>query len=180
MPTYYEVLGLPEAVHKKPSLPAQTLRSAYRRALLQNHPDKSTNNVLTSKETTYSIDQITEAFTTLSNPKSKIDYDQTLKLQRASTNVGGGKENQVFRTGIESVDLDDLEVEEARGIWYRSCRCGDERGFLIKEGDLEAAAEDGEISVGCKGCSLWLIVLFGIMEEHTATGAADTKADGAG
>ncbi|KAK2628244.1 hypothetical protein QTJ16_002890 [Diplocarpon rosae] len=179
MPTYYEVLGLPEVLHNKPSLPAQTLRSAYRRALLQNHPDKSTNNVLTSKETTYSIDQITEAFTTLSNSKSKIDYDKKLKLQ-SDTNVGGVKENQVFRTGIEIVDLDDLEVDEAQRIWYSSCRCGDERGFLIMEGDLEAAAEHGEISVGCRGCSLWLIVLFGIMEEDTATGAADTKADSDG
>jgi len=72
---------------------------------------------------------------------------------------------QVFRTGIETVDLDDLKVDEAQGIWYRSCRCGDERGFLIKEADLEEAAEDGEISVGCKGCSLWLKVLFGVMED---------------
>ncbi|KAH7364201.1 diphthamide biosynthesis protein-like protein 4 [Rhexocercosporidium sp. MPI-PUGE-AT-0058] len=166
MPTYYEILGLPSALHNEPNLPAQTLRTAYRRALLQNHPDKSSaNNALNSKTTIYSIDQISEAFNTLSHPQSRTKYDQELKLQNATTEQGGVMGKQVFRTGIETVDLDDLEVDEAQSIWYRSCRCGDERGFLIKEADLEEAAEDGEISVGCKGCSLWLKVLFGVMEE---------------
>lgn len=82
----------------------------------------------------------------------------------------------MFRTGIETVDLDDLEVDEAQGIWYRSCRCGDERGFLIKEADLEEAAEDGEVSVGCRGCSLWLKVLFGVVEDDAEgdTAAVET------
>ncbi|KAG4413685.1 hypothetical protein IFR04_013189 [Cadophora malorum] len=166
MPTYYEILGLPQALHDEPNLPAQTLRVAYRRALLQNHPDKSSSNhALNSKATIYSIDQISEAFNTLSNPKSRTKYDQELKLQSATKQHGGVTGEQVFRTGIETVDLDDLEIDEAQSIWYRSCRCGDERGFLIKEADLEEAAEDGEISVGCKGCSLWLKVLFGVMED---------------
>jgi len=86
-----------------------------------------------------------------------------LKLETA--NVGGVKGRQAFHTGIETVDLDDLNVNEAQGIWYRGCRCGDERGFLVREADLEEAVDDGEISVGCKGCSLWLKVLFGVMED---------------
>ncbi|KAI6714489.1 hypothetical protein PZA11_000676 [Diplocarpon coronariae] len=176
MPTYYEVLGLPEALHNEPTLPAQTLRSAYRRALLQNHPDKSTNNLLTSERTIFSIDQITEAFTTLSNSTFRTKYDKELKIRSATTNVGGILEKQAYRTGIEIVDLDDLEVDEVQGIWYRSCRCGDERGFLVKEEDLEGAAEDREISVGCRGCSLWLKVLFGVTEENTAEGTSDSKA----
>ncbi|CZR50798.1 related to Caj1p [Phialocephala subalpina] len=161
--SYYEILGLPEAFHDDPNLPAQTLRTAYRRALLQNHPDKSANNSLTSLRTTYSIDQITEAFSTLSTPKSRAKYDADLKLQGATAN--GGQAKQIFHTGIETVDLDDLEVDEAQGIWFRSCRCGDDRGFLIKEADLEEAASEGEISVGCRGCSLWLKVLFGVIED---------------
>ncbi|XMA14159.1 hypothetical protein WAI453_006950 [Rhynchosporium graminicola] len=166
MRTFYEILGLPAALHDEPNLPAQTLRAAYRRALLQNHPDKSSaNNALNTKTTLYSIDQISEAFNILSDPKSRKQYDQELKLQTANATHGGVRAKQVFRTGIETADLDDLEVDEVQGIWYRSCRCGDERGFLIKESDLEEAAEDGEICVGCKGCSLWLKVLFGVMEE---------------
>jgi diphthamide biosynthesis protein 4 len=63
------------------------------------------------------------------------------------------------------VDLDDLVYDEAEVTWHRSCRCGDDRGFLIRETDLEEASDIGELHVGCKGCSLWLRVLFGVVEE---------------
>jgi diphthamide biosynthesis protein 4 len=166
MPTYYEILGLPKSLENASAISAQTLRGAYRRALLQNHPDKSTIPGLNSKKTTYSIDQISEAFSTLSNPTSRAEYDKGLRLREAITNGGGVNGREVFRTGVETVDLDDLDVNEAQGIWYRSCRCGDARGFLIMESDLEEAADEGELSVGCRGCSLWLKVLFGTMEEE--------------
>lgn len=162
MPTYYEVLGLPEALRGDPNLSAHTIRNAYRRALLQNHPDKATQHDV--KGATFSIDQISEAFSILSDRKARAGYDKGQK-QKVAEHERGVKGREVFRTGIETVDLDDLETDEAQGVWYRSCRCGDERGFLIRESDLEEAAEDGEISVGCRGCSLWLKVLFGVVEE---------------
>ncbi|KUJ22485.1 Diphthamide biosynthesis protein 4 [Mollisia scopiformis] len=176
VPSYYEILDLPEAFRDEANLPAQTLRNAYRRALLQNHPDKSANGPLTSTQTRYSIDQITEAFSTLSIPKSRAKYDTDLKLQNAAIN--SEKSKQILYTGIETVDLDDLEVDEARGIWFKSCRCGEDQGFLIKEADLDEAASEGEISVGCRGCSLWLKVLFGVIEDdilgvHTANGTTE-------
>jgi diphthamide biosynthesis protein 4 len=162
MPTYYEVLGLPEALRDDPTLSAQTIRNAYRRALLQNHPDKTTQP--TVQRANFSIDQISEAFSILSDRKTRAEYDREIK-QKVAEYEGGVKGREVFRTGIETVDLDDLDTDEAQDIWYRSCRCGDERGFLIRESDLEEAVEDGEINVGCRGCSLWLKVLFGVMEE---------------
>ncbi len=162
MPTYYEVLGLPEARRDDANLSAQTIRNAYRRALLRNHPDKSTNPSL--HEARFSIDQISGAFSTLSDRKLRAEYDRELK-QKAGQYESGVKGREVFRTGIETADLDDLEIDEAQSTWYRRCRCGDERGFLIREADLEEAAEDGELSVGCRGCSLWLKVIFGVMEE---------------
>ncbi|TVY88308.1 Secondary metabolism regulator [Lachnellula willkommii] len=168
IPTHYEILDLPETIRNEPHIPAQTLRGAYRRALLQNHPDKAQlppKPTLTSQHTVYSIDQISEAFSILSDGKSRAQYDKELKLQNNSPNTAGDKGKQAFRTGVETVDLDDLEFDEAQEEWYRSCRCGDERGFLIEETDLEEAAEDGELNVGCKGCSLWLKVLFGVIEE---------------
>lgn len=158
MPTHYEVLGLPEALRDDQNLSAQTIRNAYHRALLQNHPDKSTNP--NAKGASFSIDQISGAFSTLSDRKSRIEYDKEMTRKAVE---GGAEGKEVFRTGIETVDLDDLETDEAEDIWYRSCRCGDERGFLIREVDLEEAAEEAEISVGCRGCSLWLKVLFGVM-----------------
>ncbi|TVY83446.1 Secondary metabolism regulator laeA [Lachnellula suecica] len=156
--------GLPEGIRNESNIPAQTLRSAYRRALLQNHPDKSQ---LSSQPTLslFSIDQISEAFSILSDAGSRAKYDKELKLQNNGANAAEGKGRQEFRTGVETVDLDDLEFDEAQEEWYRSCRCGDGRGFLIREADLEEAADDGELSVGCKGCSLWLKVLFGVIEE---------------
>jgi len=164
MPTYYEILGLPEALHNESNIPAQTLRGAYRRALLQNHPDKSAKPTLNSKQEIFSIDQISEAFSVLSDSTSRAKYNKDLKLH--NNNVEGSNGAQLFRTGVEIIDLDDLDADEAQGIWYRSCRCGDERGFLISEADLEEAANEGELSVGCKGCSLWLKVLFVVMEDE--------------
>lgn len=163
-PTFYEVLDLPEDLRHERNLPTHTLRMVYRRALLQNHPDKSDKSTLIPNKKTYTIDQISEAFNTLSDSKARAKYDKELKLRKATAN-GGQNGKQVFRTGIEIVDLDDLEMDEAQGTWYRSCRCGDERGFLIKETDLEEVADEGEICVGCRGCSLWLKVLFGVIDE---------------
>jgi len=95
-----------------------------------------------------------------------VKYDTELKLPQNSA-INGENERQSFQTGIEIVDLDDLHLDEEKGIWYRGCRCGDDRGFLIREEDLEEAADEGEVSVGCRGCSLWLKVLFGVVEEGT-------------
>lgn len=173
--TYYEILGLPETIRSESSIPAQTLRGAYRRALLQNHPDKSQLSptpTLSSKASAYSIDQISEAFNILSDARSRAQYDKELKLQAGGANASGEKGRQAFRTGVETVDLDDLGFDEAQDEWYRSCRCGDARGFLIKEADLEEAADDGELNVGCKGCSLWLKVLFGVIEEDIDSAGA--------
>ena len=170
--SYYKVLGIPEALHGRSHLPAQTLRSAYRRALLRNHPDKAANS--TTPREVYTVDQISAAFSVLSESKSRAAYDKELKLRPSATDAIGSNGAQVFRTGIEIVDLDDLETRDER-TWYRSCRCGDELGFLIREEDLEEAAEEGEVSVGCRGCSLWLKVLFGVVEESAEHIAADER-----
>jgi DnaJ-class molecular chaperone len=176
-PSYYEILDLPSALQNEPHLPAQTLRGAYRRALLQNHPDKSAKSLNpTSELTAYSIDQITEAFSILSDKRTRAAYDKASKVQ-ATTKNGGLEGTQIFRTGIETVDLDDLIVDEAQGIWYKGCRCGDEQGFLIREQDLEEAADEGEIGVGCRGCSLWLKVLFEVVAEGDVNGMMEGKSD---
>jgi diphthamide biosynthesis protein 4 len=185
-PTHYEILCLPSPLHDEPTLTAQTLRAAYRTALLRWHPDKSnTLNVSTSKTITpelwrkksrlgkldvYSVDQISTAYSVLSNPKERREYDKELKAQRllhgGITGNGGGDEDKKFKTGVELVDLDDLDYDEAECLWYRGCRCGDERGFLVREEDLEDAGDEGEVVVGCRGCSLWLRVLFGVVEDE--------------
>jgi diphthamide biosynthesis protein 4 len=164
-PTHYEVLDLPEGIRKTAVIPKQTLRTAYRRALLRSHPDKSSTTLPTENQArVYSIDQISQAFTVLQDSKSRARYDGELRLQGRINDIGVAENQPKFHTGIDTIDLDDLETEEGQGIWYRSCRCGERRGFLIVQRELEEAAEDGEIDVGCRGCSLWLKVLFAVID----------------
>jgi diphthamide biosynthesis protein 4 len=183
-PTHYEILDLPSSLQDGPALSAQTLRAAYRRALLRWHPDKSNTNVGTLKCTNsidqgkFSIDQISNAYTTLSDSKKRGEYDKELKAQKTlGGNTNGNGWETKFKTGVDVVDLENLEYDDAQGVWYRGCRCGDERGFEIREEDLEEGQADGEVVVGCKGCSLWLRVLFGVVEDEI-TGEGMRDADG--
>lgn len=128
----------------------------------------------------YTIDEITTAYKTLADPALRAEYDRALRLDRLRI-VEREKTGAVFHTGLEVVDLEDLgfeEVDETQApsdssdgdndtiktgsFWYRVCRCGDEKGFVLTEEDLEREAEHGEIVVGCRGCSLWMKVLFAV------------------
>ncbi|KAL2013385.1 hypothetical protein VTN00DRAFT_910 [Thermoascus crustaceus] len=198
---FYEILDLPFA---SAALSKQQIKVAYHKALLRHHPDKAgafaakSPTTTTTKPTTsssrddtrsYTVDEITAAYKTLSDPYLRAEYDRSLRLQRLRGGVGGvgdrdGGNNggDVFHTGLEIVDLEDLnnedgEGEEAAGgaFWYRGCRCGDGRGFLVTERDLEREAERGEIVIGCRGCSLWMKVLFAV---ETEDGDGDADAPG--
>ncbi|CAG8023268.1 unnamed protein product, partial [Penicillium nalgiovense] len=186
----YEILSLPFTGSSSTVLSKQQIKIAYHKALLKHHPDKagavaretglggSTNSTPTStpnplftrsdgnsSRQLYTIDQITTAYKTLSDPALRAEYDRSLRLDRLKV-AEREKTGNVFHTGLEIVDLEDLACEEAEGgdgdCWYRGCRCGDERGFLVNEEDLEREAEHGEIIIGCRGCSLWLKILFAV------------------
>lgn len=62
---------------------------------------------------------------------------------------------------LQVVDLDDF-IERGEGRWTKSCRCGEEEGYVVTEEDLEA----GDDVVGCCGCSLWLKVGYEILEDE--------------
>jgi diphthamide biosynthesis protein 4 len=203
-PNHYEILGLsfPGSTQQR-SLQKQDLKLAYHRALLKNHPDKSSINASFSSNIktkavpsshlrgegcgrVYTIDEITAAYKTLSNPALRAEYDRSLLLVRPGLDSGDGARNRVtkggegddiFHTGLETVDLEDLDYmeegsggEEEGGVWYRGCRCGETKGFLVREGDLEREVEEGEVLVGCRGCSLWLRVLFGVVDGEEEEG----------
>ncbi|OQO09027.1 hypothetical protein B0A48_05918 [Cryoendolithus antarcticus] len=150
---YYEVLGLDPSQR---SLKPEHLKAAYKRSLLTHHPDKQRSE--RSGHSAPSIDTIALAYKILSTPSLKSVYDQSLAEQN-SAQPGSDK---VFHTGLDTVDLDDLDLDEASGVWTRSCRCGDDKGFQVTEAELERNVEDGELITGCRGCSLWLRVLFGV------------------
>ncbi len=151
---HYEVLGLPSTNR---DFNEKAVKLAYRRALLLHHPDKS-GPISGSKHT---VDQMTSAYKTLADPVARSKYDRSRAL-RSSTDTTS---TQNAYLGLETVDLDELLLDEAQGMWHRGCRCGKDRAFVIIEKDLEANADDGEIVTGCQGCSLWLRVTFAVAED---------------
>lgn len=162
--THYQVLDLASATIENSDAPEALIKRAYRRALLRNHPDKVRNSA--SEDTNilvFTVDQMSQAFAILSSPRKRAEYDAALRLARTTDTED--IDFARFQTGIENVDLDDLDFEEAENRWYRLCRCGNDRGYIFQEDDLEDAAELGELMVGCQDCSLWLKVHFAVTAE---------------
>jgi diphthamide biosynthesis protein 4 len=135
------------------------LKAAYRAALLRHHPDKHSPTAQRADRAA-TIDAIKLAYTTLSHPALRAAYDKSLLTTPSA-------QAKNHHTGEESLDLDDLPFDEASGEWYRVCRCGEERGFVVTEAELEEEMARGgrEVVVGCRGCSLWVRVGFGVVEE---------------
>lgn len=154
---YYSILGLGHRRHD-PSLDPQAVKTAYHRALLAHHPDKS--HTKPYKATGPTIDAIALAYQILSSPSLKEEYDRGL----ATSQTSGSTSGKVFHTGLDTVDLDDLSFSEKTEEWSRGCRCGDEGGFEVTEAELQRNAAEGELITGCRGCSLWLRVLFSVEE----------------
>lgn len=106
--THYAILNIP---FTSSALRRTDVKTAYHRALLRHHPDKT-------KIDSYSIDQITTAYHVLSNPALRTEYDLSLRLDSSlgspgSTDDadGGGVAsdiNDAFRTGLEVFDLEDM------------------------------------------------------------------------
>jgi diphthamide biosynthesis protein 4 len=157
---------------------AEDIKQAYRQALLTHHPDKNIALQTTTKPTSNpSIDAIKLAYAILSDPKSRTEYDRELILQnlKADTTRNGPTATDArrsFRTGEELIDLDDMAYDDTTGMWYRACRCGEQRGYTVTEAQLEEEERKGgrEVVVGCCGCSLWLRVGYGVVEETDGLG----------
>jgi|SRR5687767_12591207 DnaJ-class molecular chaperone len=160
-PTHYEVLAITPGLITSQNDQAAFLKRAYHRALLKNHPDKAKS----SSEPIHSVDQITKAWEVLSSPRLRAEYDAQLRLTRGGLGGANGGE-EPFHTGVENVDLDDLDFDEKAGSWSRSCRCGNEQGYVFTEDDLMEAADDGLLMVGCQDCSLWLRVHFAVLDDE--------------
>ena len=171
---HYEVLDLGSRQSTTQALTSAELKQAYRNALLKYHPDKAKGQngpptppaSMTASPERHgvpSIDAIKSAYTVLSDPAARAAYDREL-LSRHSRRPG---KEPLGRTGGDTVDLDDLQYDEAASGWYKECRCGETRGYVVTEQQLEDEHARGgkEIVVGCIGCSLWLRIAFGILDE---------------
>jgi diphthamide biosynthesis protein 4 len=156
-PTHYDVLQLARDADWS-RLSPDDIKAAYRRALLIHHPDKTTiyvKAVKLSPTPKYSIDEIVVAYDVLSDPEKRATYDAAL-----DTRDGLRSSEKSAHMGVETFDLEELAYDETRSIWSKSCRCGDECGYILTESDLERESQHGEIYVGCRGCSLFIKVLF--------------------
>jgi curved DNA-binding protein CbpA len=174
--SHYDILGVSQDLVNKQKDPLPLLRQAYHRALLRHHPDKTIARKLEADQhhgsdpsPQVTIDQIAKAFTVLASRKGRAQYDEELRLTQGSRQdawLGSasstGASATGFQTGMEIVDLDDLDYDETEESWYRACRCGNARGYSISTDDLEQEAEYGELLVECKDCSLWLKVQFAL------------------
>ncbi|PLN82685.1 DnaJ domain-domain-containing protein, partial [Aspergillus taichungensis] len=143
--THYEILNLPFPTSStSTTLTKQQLKTAYHKALLQHHPDKTSSSTSspstptttptytdTNTDKKHTIDAITTAYKTLSDPRQRAEYDAHLRLSRRNnpqtSGPGGHGGDAHFHTGLEVVDLEDLHCEETETetVWYRGCRCGD-------------------------------------------------------
>ena len=161
---HYQVLALP-GPPRSHSFSAADIKRAYHITLLKYHPDKG--SVVTTSGP--SVDSIKLAYEVLTNPVARREHDRDLATrQNGNVKPSDAESSDEFRTGEELVDLDDLEYDKKQGIWCSRCRCGEERGFVVTEGQLVQAEEKGgrEVLIGCIGCSLWMRVLFGVVDDR--------------
>ncbi|KAI0842178.1 hypothetical protein F5Y06DRAFT_169971 [Hypoxylon sp. FL0890] len=188
-PTLYDILALtPKHLEGQAGAAQQQkiVKQAYHRALLKYHPDKAatgtsspspspsnsnSNPKRTTKQPsqshpqpclTYTVDQIQHAYTVLSDRKQRQEYDRVLRTSPSHRQT----ESTSFQTGVETVDLDDLSWDSRTGVYYRSCRCGNARGYAFTEENLEEFEDDGVLMVECLDCSLWIRVLFATAEDE--------------
>lgn len=169
---HYEVLGL--AQRSPDQVSKDTIKAAYRTALLQHHPDKraavqhyensrpsiSSLRSGPEKPPTFSIDQISLAYKILVDPIARADYDR--KLQLSATAKDSLIRDFAVNSGIDIFDLEELTYDKSTSSWHKPCRCG--KGYLVSEEQLEREASHGEIYISCEGCSLWIQVLFEVEE----------------
>lgn len=164
-PNYYAILQLPK-VHPPQELVKEDVKAAYHRALLLHHPDKAGNSKSTDarpqveKNGVYSVDSIIAAYETLADPLKRNAYDASFEMRWEIVEEKG------THPGVETFDLEDLSLDEDTSTWHQPCRCGSEDGFVLTEAELEKVSRQGEIYVGCKGCSLFIKVVFGVAEEE--------------
>lgn len=156
---HYQVLSLSPPIRTGRDVTPREIKLAYRRSLLYHHPDKATStapNAANIDLPNATIDAIKLAYKVLSNAAARSEYDRSLRLLKSNNSANSEKP----RPGLETADLDDLDYDDQQHVWYRSCRCGDGKGFLLTEQELEREVEHGEVITGCRGCSLWLRVTF--------------------
>lgn len=201
-PTFFEVLAIsPRSLDgQDQTSQAKITRQAYRRALLKHHPDrqaqKTDENAAAASDSSsasnenssqhFTVDQITEAYTVLSDAKKRREYTRTLRSQTRTKSSGAAntrtKRRQKSRSsGIDTVVLDDdMSWDGKRRLYYRACDgCGKARGFSLREDEIEDdSEEDFEMILECAGCEKSLNVFVPALDDEDGTQMAEQGGPG--
>ncbi|KAF5942785.1 hypothetical protein HYC85_020427 [Camellia sinensis] len=161
--THYDILGVREDAN------FEEIRTSYRSAILDSHPDKLQKTSETSfpnHESGNRFLEVQRAWEILSNSKLRVAYDSELQASRHDF------------VAAEDVGLEDLMVEntgEFLELFYQ-CRCGDyfsidsseleEMGYqLLRDGSkislhISDATLPSSIILSCGSCSLQVRLLI--------------------
>lgn len=99
MSSYYEILGIPKTAS------SAEVRQAYARLARERHPDRFTDPAEKAKAHEFFRD-LTTAFNTLSNEKSRREYD--VESQRPKVAVPEEIARQAFETGAQKLKARDF------------------------------------------------------------------------
>lgn len=131
---YYEVLGCSEDSTQ------EEIKYAYRRRLLQFHPDK--NGAADVQE----FHNVKEAWRILEHPQSRKKYDAACKQERL--------EKKEDKPVYARLSPDDLEESALDGTLFYRCRCGDY--YFVERETLRE--KNAAFQVMCDGCTLIIVV----------------------
>ncbi|XP_059638285.1 uncharacterized protein LOC132280168 [Cornus florida] len=160
--THYDILGVKEDASY------DEIRTSYRSAILDSHPDKLQKASETSNPDHELGDRFLEvqrAWEILSNSSSRAVYDSELKALQQDA------------AAAEDVSLEDITVEDAGEVLelFYQCRCGDyfsidslemgEMGFyLLRDGSKiflqKSDALPASVVLPCGSCSLKIRLLI--------------------
>ncbi|KAF8314537.1 hypothetical protein DL93DRAFT_2167322 [Clavulina sp. PMI_390] len=168
--TYYEILSIPQTAS------SADVKAAYHRALLLYHPDKALSKTLSplaasqprsaqDRESltgsridlpTPTIDEVQQAYTTLSDSLLRKNYDGNLKRSLSDASAQRGSQRPAEVVSLEEF----VPLDEDAAILVYPCRCGE--SFRISEEQLEADVH----LIGCNGCSEAVWVGYEAVEEE--------------
>ncbi|POW12308.1 hypothetical protein PSTT_04566 [Puccinia striiformis] len=98
VPNYYEVLSL----QFDPTLTAEEIRTAYKKASLLTHPDRSPNlSEAERRLATENFQKVADAYYVLSNKNRRKEYDEILRTQQTQSNSTDGQSNNAFSDPIQ-------------------------------------------------------------------------------
>ncbi|KAJ7958139.1 DnaJ domain [Quillaja saponaria] len=163
--THYEILNVKEDANY------EEIRTSYRNALLNSHPDKLIKTPEASdpdKESRERFLKVQKAWEILSNSSSRVVYDSELR---------GSRQDIITAEAAEALSLDNMMVEEAGEaleLFYQ-CRCGDyfsidslelsKMGYPLMRNGAKISLQNSDtlpasILLPCGSCSLQACLLI--------------------